>query len=241
MRVVAVIPARYASTRFPGKPLFEFLGKPMVQWVHERVSAAPGLAEVIVATEDERIAEVVRGFGGRVEMTSPDHPTGTDRLAEVAGRVDAEIIVNVQGDEPTVHPNCIPQLIAPLLADESLPMSTLRVLMDPADWDDPNMVKVVVDRRDRALYFSRSPIPHHRAGGVPAPLWKHIGLYAYRREFLLAFAQLAPTPLEQSETLEQLRALENGYAIGVATTEWNPLSVDVPEDVPGVLERLRAL
>jgi 3-deoxy-manno-octulosonate cytidylyltransferase (CMP-KDO synthetase) len=234
-----IIPARYASTRFPGKPLLDLLGKPMVQWVYERARAAPGVSEVLVATDDGRIAEVVRAFGGEVRMTSPDHPTGTDRLAEVAAGLDAEIVVNVQGDEPTLHPGCISQAVAPLLDDPALAMSTLRAVLDPNDLHDPNVVKVVVDRRDRALYFSRAPIPHLRGGGTPTSAYKHIGLYAYRREFLLRYAALEPTPLEKSEALEQLRAIEHGFPIAAPLTSWNPLSIDTPEDVEAVLKVLR--
>ncbi|MBW3624162.1 MAG: 3-deoxy-manno-octulosonate cytidylyltransferase [Armatimonadetes bacterium] len=239
MKTVALIPARYASTRFPGKPLLDLLGKPMIQWVYERASAAPGIDEVIVATDDERIAAAVRGFRGRVEMTSPEHPTGTDRLAEVAAQLDAEIVVNVQGDEPTLNPACITQAVAPLLEDSALPMSTLRAVLPPEDLPNPNVVKVVVDRNDRALYFSRASIPYLRAGGDPTLAFKHIGLYAYRREFLLQYARLEPTPLERSETLEQLRALEHGYAIAAPLTDWNPISIDTPEDVGLALEWLK--
>lgn len=239
-RVIVLIPARYASTRFPGKPLLDLLGKPMIRWVYERASAAPGIAEVIVATDDERIAEAVRAFGGAVRMTSPDHPTGTDRLAEVAAGLDAGIIVNVQGDEPTLNPECITQAVAPLLADPGLQMSTLRTPLPTEEHANPNVTKVVVDRNDRALYFSRAPIPHLRAGGTPTPAFKHIGLYAYRREFLLEYARLEPTPLEKSEALEQLRALEHGYPIAAPLTAWNPLSIDAPDDVGPVLDWLHS-
>jgi 3-deoxy-manno-octulosonate cytidylyltransferase (CMP-KDO synthetase) len=237
--VAVVIPARYASTRFPGKPLLDLLGKPMIQWVYERAQAVPGLAGIYVATDDERIAEAVRGFGGKVWMTRSDHPTGTDRLAEVAAGLDVDILVNAQGDEPTLNPECITQVIHPLLADPALQMSTLRSVIDPKDPADPNVVKVVVDRNDIALYFSRLSLPYLREGGSPTAAFKHIGLYAYRREFVMEFARLDPTPLEKSEALEQLRALENGYRIAAPLTEWNPMSIDTPEDVAPVLAWLR--
>lgn len=237
--VVIIIPARYASSRFPGKPLVDLLGKPMIQWVYERSKAAPGIAAVYVATDDERIADAVRSFGGEVKLTSSAHPTGTDRLAEVAAGLSAEIIVNVQGDEPTLNPDCISQVVAPLLKHPMLRMSTLRTRISPEEHTDPNVVKVVVDRRNMALYFSRLPLPYLRDGGMLTAAYKHIGIYAYRRDFLLGYARMEATPLEQSECLEQLRALENGYQIAAPLTEWNPMSIDTPEDVDPVLERMR--
>jgi 3-deoxy-manno-octulosonate cytidylyltransferase (CMP-KDO synthetase) len=211
----------------------------MIQWVYERAQAAPGLSGIFVATDDERIAEAVRGFGGNVWMTRSDHPTGTDRLAEVAAGLDADIIVNVQGDEPTLNPECITQVAAPLLQNSALFMSTLRSVISPQDHTDPNVVKVVVDRNDIALYFSRLPLPYLREGGTKTTAFKHIGVYAYRREFLKEFAGWPPTPLEKSEALEQLRVLENGYRIAAPLTEWNPRSIDTPEDVAPVLAWLR--
>lgn len=245
MRVTAIIPARYASTRFPGKPLADLLGKPMIQWVYERTALSTTIDRVIVATDDARIAEVVSGFGGEVAMTRADHPTGTDRLAEVAARIDTDLVVNVQGDEPLIDPRMIDQAVAPLLADPAIPMGTLMTpLAGPEEFLNPNVVKVVTDRQGFALYFSRSPIPHPRdfqddlaarfseLGGC-----KHIGLYVYRREFLLAYPTLPVTPLENHEKLEQLRALEHGYKIRVARTELVSQGVDTPED----LERAREL
>jgi 3-deoxy-manno-octulosonate cytidylyltransferase (CMP-KDO synthetase) len=238
-KVAVIIPARYASTRFPGKPLLDLLGKPMIQWVYERALAVEGLSDLLVATDDERIADAVRKFGGKVKMTSPDHPTGTDRLAEAAADMKSDIVVNIQGDEPTLHPACIRQVAAPLIADPTLQMGTLRAAIDPESFRSPNVVKVVVDRNDFALYFSRLPIPYLREGGVPTTAFKHIGLYAYRREFLLRYARLEPTPLERSEALEQLRALENGYRIAAPFTEWSPMSIDTPHEVKPVEDWLR--
>lgn len=244
MRVTAVIPARFASTRFPGKPLADLLGKPMIQWVVERTAASTLVDRVLVATDDERIAAAVRAFGGDVVMTRADHQTGTDRLAEVAEGLDSELIVNVQGDEPLIVPAMIDEAVAPLRADPGIVMGTLMTpLASAEEYHNPNVVKVVVDRRGFALYFSRSPIPHPRDLAVDAatlavfPGGRHVGLYVYRRDFLLAFPKLPPTPLEELEKLEQLRALEHGYAIRVAGTAHTSLGVDTPED----LARVRAL
>jgi 3-deoxy-manno-octulosonate cytidylyltransferase (CMP-KDO synthetase) len=244
MRVTAVIPARYASTRFPGKPLAELMGKPMIQWVVERTAASTLIDRVLVATDDERIARVVRDFGGEVVMTRADHATGTDRLAEVAEGLESELIVNVQGDEPLIAPVMIDEAVAPLRADPTIVMGTLMTpLLSTQEYEDPNVVKVVVDRRGFALYFSRAPIPHPRDAAIDDVTWanfpacRHIGLYVYRRDFLLTFPKLAPTPLEELEKLEQLRALEHGYAIRVARTAHTSQGVDTPED----LARVRAL
>jgi len=249
--VIAVIPARFGSTRLPGKPLSDILGKPMIQRVHERVRRVRGLDRVLVATDDERIAEVVRGFGGEAAMTSPSHATGTDRLAEVARGSDARIVVNVQGDEPLLDPDAIEAALAPMLADPSLEMATLSVpITDVEEMLSPSAVKVVTDGSGDALYFSRSPIPW--ALGVSAGevrkaaqsavraglARKHIGVYVYLRETLLRLAALPPAPLEEAEGLEQLRALHHGVRIRVVHREaaGGP-AVDTPED----LERVRAL
>lgn len=249
MRVTAVIPARFASTRFPGKPLAPLLDKPMIQWVYERACTSTRVDRVIVATDDERIATAVRGFGGEVALTSPDHPTGTDRLAEVAADLDSELIVNVQGDEPLIEPLMIDQAVAPLLADAGIRMGTLKTAVTSCEeFLNPNVVKVVCDRDDFALYFSRAPIPCPRDlladlptnwGQVQA--WKHIGLYVYRREFLLQYPQLPATPLENLEKLEQLRALEHGVRIKAVTTAAASLGVDTPDDLRQVEARLREL
>jgi 3-deoxy-manno-octulosonate cytidylyltransferase (CMP-KDO synthetase) len=242
-KVVAIIPARYASTRFPGKPLFPLAGKPMILHVAERVDAARKAGVVtrfLVATDDSRIADVVRAAGFPVQMTSPDHPTGTDRIAEVAAGLDEEIVVNIQGDEPLIEGAVIDAAVDALIADPSVPMSTVVHPADPDALDDPNRVKVVMDLHGRALYFSRSRIPYVR-DGVAMRMWQHVGLYAYRRAFLLEFVKLAPTGLERAESLEQLRALENGYPIKVATLEgaWRSVPVDVPSDIDLVEAVLR--
>jgi 3-deoxy-manno-octulosonate cytidylyltransferase (CMP-KDO synthetase) len=229
--VVVVIPARYESSRLPGKALADIAGVPMVVRVHERARAIPGIAQVVVATDDARIATAIEQAGGRAVMTRVDHRSGTDRIAEAARQLDAGLVVNVQGDLPFLDPAMVVPMIQALRDDPELPMATVMTpLRDAARWEDPSVVKVVTDRCGNALYFSRRPIP---AGAVPPPSragtgpgavpMHHIGLYAYRHAFLLAFAGLSPTPLEQAEQLEQLRALEHGYRIGVAT--WSGAAV----------------
>ena len=231
MRTLCVIPARYASTRLPGKPLADICGKPMICRVWERARRAEKPERVIVATDDQRIYDAVRKDGGEAMLTRADHPTGTDRLAEVAqahGAVD--LIVNVQGDEPLIEPSVIDELIALFEADENLQMATVMTRMeDEEEQKNPNNVKVVVDKLGYALYFSRSLLPYPRAAA--APVYKHSGIYAYRRDFLLHYARLAPTPLEKAESLEQLRALENGYGIRVLETASRFIGVDTPEDL----------
>ncbi len=246
MDVTIVIPARYASSRFPGKPLALVHGKPMIQWVYERSARARLASHVLVATDDERIAAVVRGFGGKVVMTRADHPTGTDRLAEVAAVIESDLVVNVQGDEPLIDPAMIDQAIAPLVADPALQMGTLRSpLSGPKEFLDPNVVKVVCDREQMALYFSRAPIPYPRdhfagldAAWEQCQAWKHIGLYVYRREFLLRYPSMPQTPLEKLESLEQLRVLEHGIGIKVAETDHLAIGVDTPDDLQRVEEIL---
>ncbi len=231
MRTLCVIPARYASTRLPGKPLADICGKPMICRVLERASRAQKPEKVIVATDDERICDAVRAEGGEALLTRADHPTGTDRLAEVAEAYpEVDLIVNVQGDEPLIEPSVIDDLIAPFEMDENLPMATVMVRMeDAAEQLNPNNVKVIVDKLGYALYFSRSLVPYPRAAA--GPVYKHIGIYAYRRDFLLRYARLEPTPLEKAESLEQLRALENGYGIRVLETDCRFVGVDTPEDL----------
>ena len=231
MRTLCVIPARYASTRLPGKPLADICGKPMICRVLERASRAQKPEKVIVATDDERIYDAVRAEGGEALLTRADHPTGTDRLAEVAEAYpEVDLIVNVQGDEPLIEPSVIDDLIAPFEMDENLPMATVMVRMeDAAEQLNPNNVKVVVDKLGYALYFSRSLVPYPRAAA--GPVYKHIGIYAYRRDFLLRYARLEPTPLERAESLEQLRALEYGYGIRVLETDCRFVGVDTPEDL----------
>ena len=245
MGVTVVIPARYASTRFPGKPLADLCGKPMIQWVYERAALCDAVDQVLVATDDGRIAAAVKAFGGRVVMTRADHATGTDRLAEVAESLEEELIVNVQGDEPLIDPAMIQAAVAPLLADCTIPMGTLQTpLRSLQEYRNPNVVKVVTDRAGFALYFSRAPIPFPRDFADQLDMrWpelaaaRHVGLYVYRRDFLLAYPRLPETPLERLECLEQLRALEHGFRIRVATTELVGQGVDTPQD----LEDVRAL
>jgi 3-deoxy-manno-octulosonate cytidylyltransferase (CMP-KDO synthetase) len=241
-RVVVIIPARYESTRFPGKPLADLHGQPMIQRVYERARATRGVDRVLVATDDARIRAAVDGFGGDVAMTSPAHRTGTDRIAEVAAGLDADVIVNVQGDLPLLDPAMVDAAVAPLQADAGLPMATIKTaLRTREERDNPNVVKVVTDRDGYALYFSRSPLPYDRDGALGAGLgYKHIGLYAYRREFLLSFARLAPTPLERAEQLEQLRALEWGFRIKVAEVAAASIEVDTPRDLDRAREQLAA-
>ncbi len=251
MAIVAIIPARYAATRLPGKPLSEIHGKTMIERVYERARAARRVDRVIVATEDERIAAVVRGFGGEALMTSKAHATGTDRLAEAAQGVDASIVINLQGDEPLVDPRGVDAVAEALEREPSLEMATLSVPLRTLDeMLAPSVVKVVTNARGDALYFSRSPIPHvrQRAGSDPRDAAraavecglarKHVGLYGYRREALLRFAALPQSPLEQAEGLEQLRALAHGMRIRVVPHDGDAgVAVDTPED----LERVRAL
>jgi 3-deoxy-manno-octulosonate cytidylyltransferase (CMP-KDO synthetase) len=245
MRVTAVIPARYASTRFPGKPLADLCGRPMIQWVCEGTQRCPLVDQVLVATDDERIAAAVAAFGGTAVMTRGDHPTGTDRLAEVASRLDSDLIINVQGDEPLIDPAMIDAAVQPLLDNATIPMGTLKTpLTSLEEYRNPNVVKVVTDRLGFALYFSRAPIPYPRdfadrleARWQELACAKHVGLYVYRRDFLLRFPTLRPTPLEEQEKLEQLRALEHGYRIHVAATPLGVQGVDTPED----LERVRQM
>jgi 3-deoxy-manno-octulosonate cytidylyltransferase (CMP-KDO synthetase) len=212
----------------------------MIEHVYRRASACPAIDAVIVATDDERVRAAVEAFGGLAWMTRPDHRSGSDRLAEVASALSCEIVVNVQGDEPLLAPDSIAEAVAPLASDASIPMGTLSGALDPDDVRNPDVVKVVTDARGFALYFSRAPIPFVRgaAGGIDAgAARKHIGLYVYRREFLLQFARLAPTPLERAESLEQLRALEHGYRIKVVQTSHDSVGVDTPAD----LDRVRRL
>jgi 3-deoxy-manno-octulosonate cytidylyltransferase (CMP-KDO synthetase) len=239
LTVVAVIPARFASTRFPGKPLADIDGRPMIEHVYQRAKASPAVSRVIVATDDVRIVAAVQAFNGEVRMTRDDHPSGTDRLAEVAATLDCDIVVNVQGDEPLIDPGAIAELVAPLADDPSIQMTTLyRRISTNHELADPNIAKVVVDRAGFALYFSRAPIPFVRdpRGGWP-PLYRHIGLYAYRRNVLLVLASLEPTPLERAESLEQLRALEHGIRIRAVETHHDSLEVNTPDD----LEQVRRL
>lgn len=232
MRVLCVIPARYASTRLPGKPLRDIAGKPMICRVYERAAQAERIEKALVATDDQRIYDAVKEHGGDAMMTSKDHPTGTDRLAEVAAAYgDMDVIINVQGDEPLIEPELIDELAGLFEDAPELMMATVMTeLKDEEEARNPNNVKVITDKSGYALYFSRSLIPYPRNVGQ-SPVFKHIGIYAYRREFLLRYAKLAPTPLELAESLEQLRALENGYRIKVLKTECRFVGVDTEEDL----------
>lgn len=250
-----IIPARYDSTRLPGKPLLDIGGRPMIEHVYRRASAARSVAAVIVATDDTRVFQTVEEFGGLARMTSPDHMSGTDRIAEVARTLEPPIVVNVQGDEPLIEPEMIDLVVEPLFDPDGAEMSTLATrFRDVGDIWDPNVVKVTISRSGRAIYFSRAPIPFRRdawrveleseekgarwdiAGDVEGH-YKHIGIYAYKRSFLLRYAEMEPTPLEKLEQLEQLRALENDFPIQVVLTSHDTIGVDTEED----LSRIRAM
>jgi 3-deoxy-manno-octulosonate cytidylyltransferase (CMP-KDO synthetase) len=241
-RVVAVIPARFASTRFPGKVIAPLAGRPLVYHTYLQACEARLVSEVIVAADHPVVQEALEAHGVPVVMTRADHPSGTDRIAEVAASRAADIIVNVQGDEPLIDPHTVDESIQALLDNPEVPMATARrAIVDPSEIADPNIVKVVCDGKGRALYFSRHPIPYIRDARTDEPLtgchWQHIGLYAYRRDFLIEFARWPQTPLEQLEKLEQLRVLENGYPIAVVDTKYRSIGVDTPQD----LERVRNL
>jgi 3-deoxy-manno-octulosonate cytidylyltransferase (CMP-KDO synthetase) len=253
MKITAIIPARYRSMRFEGKPLADILGKPMIQHVYERVWQSKLVDEVIVATDDRRIYKSVQTFGGRAVMTASTHPSGTDRVAEVARNLKSEIIINVQGDEPLIEGTVIDKAVYPLLTNKKLMMSTaITRLEEPRDWLNPNVVKVAVDKKWGVLYFSRAPIPFPRDLNIynpsadfskvedrlPKGIYKHIGIYVYRRGFLLKYCRMKPTPLERLEKLEQLRALENGYRIKAVVVNYAPVSVDTPEDLQKVIALL---
>lgn len=243
MGVAAVIPARLGSTRLPAKPLLRETGKFLIQHVVERVRQAGRVSRVIVATDSEQIVDACRQFGAEAMLTRPDHASGTDRIAEVAARLTEETIVNVQGDEPEMPPGHVDRLVAALERADT-PMATLAAPLAEAEADNPNRVKVVLRADGRALYFSRARIPFNRDGGpLPAGLGYllHLGLYAYRREFLLRYPTLAPSPLEQAEKLEQLRALHHGYEIAVAVVDGHCAGIDTPEDYAAFVARQRAV
>jgi len=235
-KILGVIPARFASTRFPGKVLAQISSKTMLQHVYERCAQARYLTSTTIATDDDRVYSVAKGFGARVRMTRSDHRSGSDRVAEVASAETAEMVVNIQGDEPLIDPAAIDAAILPLVHDSEIVMGTLKKRIEDArEITDPNVVKVVTDRRGDAIYFSRCPIPYAGKTCVPgSSYFKHVGLYVYRRDFLLQYSALPVGPLEQAERLEQLRALENGYRIRVVETEYESLGVDTPEDLERV-------
>jgi 3-deoxy-manno-octulosonate cytidylyltransferase (CMP-KDO synthetase) len=245
-KVIGVIPARYSSTRFPGKPLVDILGKPMIQWVYENAMGSKLLDFLIVATDDERIYNVVKSFGGNVIMTPSDIQTGTDRVAYVLNEFDADIVANIQGDEPLLTSEMIDRAIEPFLNSEKVDISTLAVKINDVDLIfNPNVVKVVFDKDKIALYFSRSPIPFCRDAKNEKDwlrlgnFYKHIGLYVYSRESLLRFVSLRRSSLEEIEKLEQLRALENGFRIKVVISESDTIGVDTPEDVEKIVAFLK--
>lgn len=239
MKIIGIIPARYGSTRLEGKPLKDICGKPMIQHVYEAAQGARLLDQIYVATDDQRIVHAVESFGGNVRLTSPDHKTGTDRIAEVAANLDVDIVVNLQGDEPLLNPAMIDEVIQPLVDDPALPMSTLCVpILEEEALHDPNVVKAVFDQRGNALYFSRSLIPYPRKRDN-FTAYEHLGLYAYRKDFLMTYINLPQSRLEINESLEQLRVLEAGYRLKVAVSghPYDGVSVDTPED----LERVREI
>ena len=246
MKISIVIPSRFGSTRFPGKPLAKINGKPMVRHVWEAAVKVRGASEVVVATDDARIIEAVESFGGRGMMTSPDHESGTDRIAEVARRLKTDLVVNLQGDEPMMNPRAIERAFEPFRSRPKTVMSTICTpLESEADFTSPNVVKVIIDRNGDAIYFSRAPIPHDRDGlgsfkprGAAGP-FKHIGLYVYRRDFLLEISKLKPSELEKTEKLEQLRVMENGHKIQVVRVRWDSTGVDTPGDLKRVEKIMR--
>jgi len=253
LKIIAVIPARWYSTRFKGKVLADINGKPMVQHVWERVSKAHDIDDVIVAVDRERVFKAVESFGGKAVFTSPEQPSGTDRLAEVMSSVDADVVVNIQADEPLVHPLMIDELAQVFEYERNVHMATLvKRIHRKEEITDPNVVKAVVDRKGFALYFSRSPIPYLRTAGEdavmgPADLedvsgryFKHIGMYAYTKDFLFTYTNLPKSTLEEEEGLEQLRALEHGYKIRTVETRYDTVGVDTPEDLEKVKEILEA-
>ena len=238
MDAIGIIPARYGSTRFEGKVLADLLGKPVIQHVWENASRASTLNDLIVATDDDKVKEEVERFGGKAVLTSKEHKTGTDRLREVVNPINTKVVVNIQADEPLLHPSMIDDIVRPLLEDKGISMTTLKKkITDPEDLRNPNVVKVVTDKNGYALYFSRSPIPFPRFhDGVV--FYKHIGLYGFTKEFLFTFTNLPVSALENIEGLEQLRVLENGYKIKVAETQFDTIGIDTPEDLERAKEVL---
>ena len=245
-KVLAVVPARYASRRFPGKIVANLAGKPLVMHAYERAREASLVTEALIATDHDEVVQILRPFNAKVVMTRSDHACGTDRIAEVAGNSDADIIVNVQGDEALVDPATIDNTIRALLDNPEVPMATARHrITDPERIRDPNVVKVVCDRRNYALYFSRSPIPFIRDWSDRAAnlqcYWQHVGLYVFRRDFLLKFSKMPQSPLERIEKLEQLRVIEAGIPIVVVDTKYESIGVDTPEDLRRVAEFLKKI
>lgn len=243
MNIVAIIPSRYSSTRLEGKPLIDIAGKPMIRWVYESALRAQWIDRVIVATDNRQILETVANFGGEAELTSSHHLSGTDRIAEVAAHLPCDLVVNLQGDEPLMQPHLIDKVVKVVMDNQEVYMASAQSpIKQVEDLMNPNVVKVVSDCDGYALYFSRSPIPYCSPGGGNEHSsigFRHIGLYVYKKEFLMKFVTLDPSPLEKLERLEQLRALENGYRIKLVYTEYDSLGVDTPKDVELVIKRLR--
>lgn len=230
MKIVCIIPSRIQSTRLPRKPLLPIQGKPMIQWVYENAKRYKRLNDLIVATDSQEISDCIQGIGGKVVMTDPRIPTGSERVAAVAETLDADVIINLQGDEPFIRPEMLETLITPYLNGETPEMTTVAFPLDEATKrNDPGAVKVITDLAGNALYFSRSPIPYYRTEHK-APVYHHMGLYAFRRDFLLTYAKLTPTPLELTESLEQLRALEHGYRIKVCLSTVKTLEINTQEE-----------
>ncbi|MFH1478949.1 MAG: 3-deoxy-manno-octulosonate cytidylyltransferase [Candidatus Omnitrophota bacterium] len=241
MNAIGIIPARYGSTRFEGKLLADLCGKPVIQHTWENAKKSKSIEDLIIATDDKRIYNLAKGFGANVTYTSKAHKSGSDRLTEVVSTIDTKIVVNIQADEPFIHPTMIDEVVSPLLKDKSIHMSTLcHKIKNREELLDPNVVKVVVDRSGLALYFSRSPIPYDRNNSLKTTgYYKHIGLYAYTRDFLFTFKSLPQSRLEKIERLEQLRALENGYNIKVSETRFDTVGIDTPEDLERAYELIR--
>ena len=244
MEAVGIIPARYGSTRFEGKLLADFCGKPVIQHTWENAKKSKSIDDLIVATDDKRIYNVAKGFGANVVYTSVAHKSGSDRLTEVAASIDAKIIVNIQADEPLLHPSMIDDVTGAILKDKTLVMATLcHKINNAAQIQDPNVVKVVFDRNGLALYFSRSPIPYERMGSDDKlqviDYYKHIGIYAYAKDFLFTFKSLPQSRLEKTEKLEQLRVLEKGYRIKVIETKFDTIGIDTPEDLEKAVETIK--
>lgn len=242
MKAIGVIPARWGSTRFEGKILALLNGRPMIEHVWQQAKKSRRLEDVLIACDDERILEAVKNFGGKAVMTAKDHESGTDRIAEAVADVDVEVVVNIQGDEPLINPAVIDHLADALLNDSKLAMATvIKKIAKEEDLNNPNVVKAVIDQNNNALYFSRSPIPYNRAGKPfgQSIYYKHLGLYAYRKDFLLGFKKLPFSHLEATEKLEQLRVLDAGYKIKTIETDHETIGVDTPEDLVRVQELMR--
>lgn len=230
MKILCIIPSRISSTRLPRKPLLPIQGKPMIQWTYENAARATSLYDVIVATDSEEIADVITAIGGKVKMTDPDLPTGSERVAAVAeGYPDVDVVINLQGDEPFIKPAMLDALIAPYLAGETPEMSTLAYPLEKDKYHSPGSVKVITDLQHNAIYFSRAPIPYYRTN-EKAPVYNHMGVYAFRRDFLMLYKTLPQTPLEKTESLEQLRAIEHGYKIRVCLIDEKTLEINTPEE-----------